>query len=233
MKPVAYSPDIGSCDKILYMEGHDFQKRTGKAMIILGWITVLGLLTLFFSDYLTRQYNPNQNLTITETKDGAAEVRLQRNRYGHYVASGFINNQPVTFLLDTGATHISIPGGVARDLGLEAGVRIPVATANGQIEDYSMRLDSVSIGGIELNNVRANINPYMDMDDILLGIAYSEESSIANKLAAIKLFKDFTMARSSEKDVTVTQVRVPQVFIPEKYPDDDSAPDYVPADTQH
>lgn len=71
------------------------------------------------------------------------------------------------------------------------------------------------------------------LDDILLDIAYSAESSVANKLAAIKLFKDFTMARSTEKDVTVTQVRVPQVFIPEKYPDSDEAPDYVPADTQH
>lgn len=141
-------------------------------MIILGWITVLGLLTLFFSDYLTRQYNPNQELTVTQAKDGAVEVRLQRNRYGHYVATGTINNQPVTFLLDTGATHISVPGRVARDLGLEPGMRMPVATANGQIDVYATRLDSVSLGGIELSNVRANINPYMDMDDILLGMSF-------------------------------------------------------------
>lgn len=154
------------------MEGNDFQKRTGKVMIILGWITVLGLLTVFFSDYLTRQYNPNQELTITRTNNGAAEVRLQRNRYGHYVATGTINNQPVTFLLDTGATHISVPGRVARELGLEAGMRMPVATANGQIDVYATRLDSVNLGGIELSNVRANINPYMDMDDILLGMSF-------------------------------------------------------------
>lgn len=141
-------------------------------MIILGWITVLGLLTVFFSDYLTRQYNPNQELAITRTNNGAAEVRLQRNRYGHYVATGTINNQPVTFLLDTGATHISVPGRIARELGLEAGMRMPVATANGQIDVYATRLDSVNLGGIELSNVRANINPYMDMDDILLGMSF-------------------------------------------------------------
>lgn len=141
-------------------------------MIILGWLSVLGLLTLYFSDFLDKQYNPNQELTVTQISGGAEEVRLQRNRYGHYVASGAINNQPVTFLLDTGATHISIPGRVARELGLEAGLRMPVATANGQIEVYSTSLDTVTLGGIELTNVRANINPYMDMDDILLGMSF-------------------------------------------------------------
>ncbi len=141
-------------------------------MIILGWLLVLGLLTLFFSDYLAKQQNPNQQLRTATAPNGQSEVRLQRNRYGHYVASGLINGQPVTFLLDTGATHISIPASVARRLNLEAGLAIPVETASGQVEVFATRLDSVSLGNIEVNNVRANINPYMDMEEILLGMSF-------------------------------------------------------------
>ena len=153
------------------MKDQDFQKRAGSMMIILGWIVGLGLLSMFFSDYLADQANPNQQV-LMQVKDGIKEVILQRNRAGHYVANGLINQQPVTFILDTGATHISIPAHIARQIGLQAGVAMPVQTANGAIDVYATELDSVDIGGIELKQVRANINPYMPMDEVLLGMSF-------------------------------------------------------------
>jgi len=140
-------------------------------MIILCWIVLLGLLTIYFSRYLEQQNNPNQNLTATQNGQ-ANEVQLQRNRYGHYVASGLINSQEVTFILDTGATDISIPEKVAQKLRLKAGIKIPVNTANGQINVYATTLNSVSLGSIELNDIRANINPYMQGEEILLGMSF-------------------------------------------------------------
>ena len=153
------------------MSGDNFQKRIGKGMIILCWIVLLGLLTIYFSRYLEQQNNPNQNLTATQNGQ-ANEVQLQRNRYGHYVASGLINSQEVTFILDTGATDISIPEKVAQKLRLKAGIKIPVNTANGQINVYATTLNSVSLGSIELNDIRANINPYMQGEEILLGMSF-------------------------------------------------------------
>lgn len=140
-------------------------------MIVLCWILLLGLLTIYFSRYLEQQNNPNQNLSDTQP-DQSKQVQLQRNRYGHYVASGMINKQEVVFILDTGATDISIPKKVAQRLRLKAGIKIPVNTANGQINVYSTTLDSVNLGSIELNNVRANINPYMHGEEILLGMSF-------------------------------------------------------------
>ncbi len=153
------------------MEDQEFQKRTGKVMIILGWLVLLGLLTAYFSDFLSKQNNPNQDLALTQTSD-FREIRLQRNRYGHYVASGEINRHPVTFMLDTGATHISIPENVARKLGLKQGFPMTVATANGDIEVFATVLDQVSLGGIELQNISAGINPYMQGDEVLLGMSF-------------------------------------------------------------
>ncbi len=140
-------------------------------MIIIGWVMALGLLTLFFSRYLSQQRNPNQQVIFSEI-DGEKQVSLQRNRLGHYVANGQINNQPVTFLVDTGATHISIPGKVARRLGLESGMAMPVETANGRIQVYVTKLDSVFLGGIELRDIKANINPYMDNEEVLMGMSF-------------------------------------------------------------
>ena len=69
---------------------------------------------------------------------------LTRNRSGHYVFDGEINRHKVTFLVDTGATTTAIPGRLQRSLGLEAGPRTQVSTANGVTTAYLTRLDKVS-----------------------------------------------------------------------------------------
>ncbi len=162
------------------MNEENFQKRLGKGMTILGWILVLGLLTVFFSKYLDKQHNPNQNLALYSAGNHK-EIQLQRNRYGHYVASGMINNKPVVFMLDTGATDISIPEKVARRLKLKAGIKIPVYTANGEIDVYATTLDHVSLGAIELHDVSANINPFMQGEEILLGMSFLKHLDFSQK----------------------------------------------------
>lgn len=144
--------------------------RTGKFMIVGAWILVLGLLTLFFTQWQEREYNPNRD-PQARLQDGQREVVLQRNRFGHYVASGSINGKDVTFLLDTGATHISVPGGLAQDLDLKPGPAYRVGTANGTITVRGTTVDSLSLGPIQLHDVRANINPYMEGDEVLLGMS--------------------------------------------------------------
>ncbi|MGR9108086.1 MAG: retropepsin-like aspartic protease family protein [Gammaproteobacteria bacterium] len=144
----------------------------GKWMVFLAWILFLGLLTVFFDQYLEKKHNPNEQLQRSQNPDGSVQVSLTRNHYGHYVTSGLINSQPVTFLLDTGATQISIPDEVARDLGLRRGAPHPVVTANGTITVYDALLDSVAVGPLEIRGLRAGINPYMGGKEILLGMNF-------------------------------------------------------------
>jgi len=147
-------------------------QRIGKGMIVVAWLLALGLLTLFFNDFLDKQHNPNQDLNTQYNQDGTREVILQRNRSGHYVTKGTINGQPVVFFLDTGATIVSIPEPVARRLNLQRGVEMLANTANGTVTTYSSELDSVAVGEIELHRVRASINPQMQGDEILLGMSF-------------------------------------------------------------
>ncbi len=158
----------------------DQQRRWGKFMVVAMWLVLLGLLTLFFSDVLEKQHNPNQHIANVQ-RGAQQEIVLQRNKYGHYVASGMINQQPVVFMLDTGATDISIPAHVAERLGLKRGRAVTYRTANGPAINYMTQLESVSLGGITLYNLPASINPNVRHDDVLLGMSFLKHLEFSQK----------------------------------------------------
>jgi len=153
-------------------QGSDDTHGTGITLVVLAWVVILGLLAWWFDDYEKSQYNPNQQINTRSSAIGEQEIVLQRNRFGHYVATGQINGKPVTFLVDTGASDVSIPDGLADSLGLERGISQVYNTANGQITANLTRLDRISIGSIELHNIPASINPSVKGDDILLGMSF-------------------------------------------------------------
>ena len=109
---------------------------------------------------------------MTVAANGVKEVVLQRNRDGHYLATGQINGQNVEFLLDTGASDVSVPQPLAMRLGLKRGQAAIYSTANGNITSYLTRIDSLNLGGIELRDIRASINPSTNADTILLGMSF-------------------------------------------------------------
>ena len=153
-------------------------------MFVAAWVLLLGILTVHFSGWLDTRDDPNRSVTGTIRDDpnrsvtgtiselGVREVRLFQNRAGHYVASGKINGSPVRFVLDTGATTVALPGRVAKRLGLRAGRPQLARTANGTVTTYHARLDEVSLGTIRLRDVRADINPHMEGDEVLLGMSF-------------------------------------------------------------
>lgn len=146
-------------------------KRLGHKFIIAMWVALMIMLFFLFNNVLEKDYNPNQQVN-TAINGQQREVVLKRNRYGHYVTQGKINNQEVTFLLDTGASDISIPDKIARKLNLPYGQQRRYQTANGVITGYLTQLNQVSIGEIQLRDVRASINPRMNNDEILLGMSF-------------------------------------------------------------
>jgi aspartyl protease family protein len=147
----------------------------GKAMTTVAWLLALALFAWIFAGLEERENNPNQYVATQQLDNGGKAITLQRNRYGHYVADGFINGERVTFLLDTGASDISVPGALADRLGLRRGPAQQYNTANGVITGYLTRLESVRLGDIELHNVRASINPRNQGDELLLGMSFLKE----------------------------------------------------------
>ena len=153
------------------MTKNDSSAAFGKSFVWIAWLLGIALLVFVFQDLLEQQYNPNQDPSVSLQSNGQAQVTLQQNRQGHYITNGAINGTQVTFLLDTGATQVSIPAHIAEKLSLPSGQAYRVQTANGSITVYQTQLNELRIGNIYLYNVAAHINPSMASDEILLGMS--------------------------------------------------------------
>ena len=144
--------------------------KAAKWMLILAWACLFGLLTLVFGDLLEQQANPNQQ-PVSIMRGEQIEIRLEQNRQGHYVVSGSINGKPAVFLVDTGATSVSIPAHLADEFNLPRGRSGMASTANGRGKITLTEIATLTLGGITLQNVAANINPGMQGEQILLGMS--------------------------------------------------------------
>src|SRR4051812_14826736 len=142
---------------------------SGKFMLTVAWLLIMGGLYWYFSEWQAREINPNPAQVIDVQR---GELKLARNRAGHYLAEGEISGRRVTFLLDTGATWVALPMSLARELGLKRGAAVTLQTANGPAPGYQTRLASVRIGPLELKDVGAVMSESLDADVVLLGMSF-------------------------------------------------------------
>ncbi|MGC1442843.1 MAG: TIGR02281 family clan AA aspartic protease [Burkholderiaceae bacterium] len=150
-------------------EKKDDGRRIGAWMMIGAWVLLIGLGTLLLNRYMERSRNPNNEVVTTEY-GGKRSITLQRGRHGHYVVTGTINGYQAEFLVDTGASSVSVPVDVADGAGLTRGAPIKINTANGIGTAYATRIDRLRIGELEVRNVTAHVNPGLS-DAVLLGMS--------------------------------------------------------------
>jgi len=155
-------------------------RRIGVGMTLAAWALFLLLLTWFASGYLERLNNPNVQVVSRVDPGGNPEVLLQQNRAGHYVATGAIDDVPVVFLVDTGATDVAVSQKVAERIGLEKGFRVTVNTANGTAYGWNTILDKVTLGNIEMTAVPATIMPGLGQE-ALLGMSFLKRLTLIQR----------------------------------------------------
>ncbi|WP_249975904.1 retropepsin-like aspartic protease family protein [Vreelandella olivaria] len=145
-------------------------QRGGIVLMLLFWVLLLGVGTWLVDGGFDNIMTPNAHVMHATPDSGP--VTLQRNRSGHFEAPGQINGEPVTFLLDTGATYVAVPENMASRLGLEPGRSAWFNTANGRVEGNLTQLEEVMLGGIRVSNVQGSISPGMERDIVLLGMSF-------------------------------------------------------------
>ena len=106
-----------------------------------------------------------------EIPDDTVQHVMKKNSSGHFDGFASINGKNVKFIVDTGATMVTVPEKIAQQLGLSKGKPMAMTTANGIVVDYRTNLDSLTLGPIELRNVPGTINPVMQTDFVLLGMS--------------------------------------------------------------
>jgi aspartyl protease family protein len=96
-----------------------------------------------------------QHYRSASANDGRQSVTLAADPRGHFFTDATVNDQPVRFVVDTGASVVVLSGADAARLGLDyrKGQRANMQTANGATTGYLVKLEKVRVGGIELHNV--------------------------------------------------------------------------------
>ena len=91
----------------------------------------------------------------TSGASGPQSVTLAAGAGGHVLAEGMVNGGAVRFVVDTGASLVALPGSDAIRLGIDyrKGEAGTIQTAAGPTPAYRVKLNTVRVGGIELNNI--------------------------------------------------------------------------------
>ena len=122
------------------------------------------------------------------------EVQVWRNTTGMYTTVGSINGLPVPFLVDTGATKVAMNSAQARRLGIDFrvnGTPSAVTTASGVERAWSVTLDTVKVGDLELHNVGAVVLDGAQPEQTLLGMSYLGRLEIVNEGRLMTLRKKY------------------------------------------
>ena len=149
-------------------------------MIALLWISALAVGGYAAQKWLDDR-DARREGVWTQTAEGGEALVLRADRFGQYALKGTINGKEVQFLVDTGASGISIPDTVARQLGLQRGRGFQVSTANGVATVYQTRLDSIGAGPLVRRDMAANINPHMGGATALLGMSFLRHYELVHR----------------------------------------------------
>ena len=97
-----------------------------------------------------------------------APLVMNQSSSGHYFVDGTINDQKLNFVIDTGASLVAIPQGLANQAGLVCLHRTMAHTANGLAQTCITVIQKLKFGSFTLNNVEASIAP--NLGQPLLGM---------------------------------------------------------------
>lgn len=120
-------------------------------------------------------------------------VELAADPQGHFYVDGAVNQLPVRFVVDTGATLVSLPQQDAERLGLNyrGGKRGVSRTANGPVTVFLVKLDTLKIGNIEVHNVDALVHEGAGLDQALLGMSFLNRVNMQREGATMTLIQRF------------------------------------------
>ncbi|MEX0276315.1 MAG: TIGR02281 family clan AA aspartic protease [Ruegeria sp.] len=140
------------------------QQAMAWVFIFIGVIAVVGL----WEDIRTT-VGPAPQMTVT-----GETIEVPRAQDGHYYLPVTVNGEPITFLVDTGASQIVLSAQDAERIGIDPDQLNyfgRAATANGEVRTAPVRLQTLTLGPITDTNVPAWVNEG-ELHRSLLGMDY-------------------------------------------------------------
>jgi len=137
-----------------------------------------------------QRYSLDGQISGSYTKPSQVKVRIWPTPNNMYVVLGSINGYPVKFIVDTGATLVSMSGREAKRLGIDyrvTGRRGQSSTASGITEIFTVTLDRVKVGDIELRNVGGAVHDGDFPPATLLGMSFLSRLNMRQDGQALEL----------------------------------------------
>jgi len=124
---------------------------------------------------------------------GGDSVTLSSDSRGHFTTIGVVNGVSLRFLVDTGATSVVLSSADARRAGVNylGGTRVLTQTANGIVPVYTVKLDSLRIGDITVNNVDASVIEGDKLPIALLGMSFLNRMEMRRDGTTLTLIRRF------------------------------------------
>jgi len=120
---------------------------------------------------------------------GTGSIALQKVWGDHYAVQGSINQKPVFFLVDTGASRVSVPHDFAKHAGVKGCQKVKRHTANGVADGCIGIAQELEIGQFTFNNVEITYSKGMPADTFLLGM------SILSQFKMVQQDEQMTLSR--------------------------------------
>ena len=119
---------------------------------------------------------------------GGREVELKADAGGHFISDGWINGKPTRFMVDTGATAVTLGQAEAERLGLDwrRAATAQANTANGTVPARTLQLGTVRVGDLSVNNVVAVVLPSA-MPHVLLGNSFLSRLNMKRENDTLRL----------------------------------------------
>jgi aspartyl protease family protein len=114
-------------------------------------------------------------------KLGNNSIRVAPDKNGMYRASGKINQVSAQFVIDTGATLVSMNKKVAGKIGVDykkSPHKAISETASGKVQVYLVILDEVEVNGLRLKNIPAAVHDSDYPSVVLLGMSFLKHLDI-------------------------------------------------------
>jgi aspartyl protease family protein len=119
-------------------------------------------------------------------------VTMARDGSGHFMTDARVNGAHVRFMVDTGATLVSIPAGEARRLGIDYTKGSPgyAILADGRrVPSWRVTLESVTVGDVTLYKVDGAVSEGSGTP--LLGMSFLNRTEMRNEGQSLTLTKRY------------------------------------------
>ncbi|MSP28249.1 MAG: TIGR02281 family clan AA aspartic protease [Methylococcales bacterium] len=114
-------------------------------------------------------WTPKTKVRLPElVKKPAQALVLKQGRGGHYYLDAEVNSHALTFVVDTGATMVSLPQGFAGTASMFCNDKGQIDTANGRANVCTATITELKLGNLVFKNVTALLVP--NLSQPLLGM---------------------------------------------------------------